>query len=111
MPSGVTKATLSAWRRAGGACARSSARLLSARRHEAVAGGDAAFTRLGLVGAFCWSGREARVNVLIAEDETIIRLDLRGLLERHGMTVCAEAGDGERAVELARTERPDLAVL
>jgi DNA-binding NarL/FixJ family response regulator len=31
------------------------------------------------------------LRVLIAEDETIIRLDLRGLLERHGMRVCGEA--------------------
>jgi DNA-binding NarL/FixJ family response regulator len=51
------------------------------------------------------------VNVLIAEDETIIRLDLRGLLERYGMTVCAEARDGEEAVALARTTSPDVAVI
>jgi response regulator NasT len=51
------------------------------------------------------------VNVLIAEDETIIRLDLRGLLERHGMTVCAEARDGAEAVALARATAPDVAVL
>ena len=51
------------------------------------------------------------MRVLIAEDETIIRLDLRGLLEGAGFEVCAEARDGEEAVELARSERPDLAVL
>jgi AmiR/NasT family two-component response regulator len=51
------------------------------------------------------------VRVLIAEDETIIRLDLRALLERAGYEVCAEARDGEEAVELARSEEPDLAVL
>jgi len=51
------------------------------------------------------------VRVLIADDETLIRLDLRGLLESAGLTVCAEAGDGERAVELAREARPDVAVL
>ena len=51
------------------------------------------------------------MNVLIAEDETIIRLDLRSLLERHGMTVCAEARDGEEAVALARATEPDVAVL
>jgi two-component system, response regulator PdtaR len=51
------------------------------------------------------------VRILIAEDETIIRLDLRGLLERAGFEVCAEARDGVEAVELARTEQPDLAVL
>ena len=47
----------------------------------------------------------------MAEDETIIRLDLRKLLERAGFDVCAEAKDGEEAVELARSEQPDLAVL
>ena len=55
--------------------------------------------------------RGAAVRILIAEDETIIRLDLRELLERAGFDVCAEAKDGEEAVELARAEQPDLAVL
>jgi response regulator NasT len=50
-------------------------------------------------------------RILIAEDETIIRLDLRELLERSGFEVCAEARDGEEAVELARSEQPDLALL
>jgi len=44
------------------------------------------------------------MRVLVAEDETIIRLDLRDLLERLGLEVCAEARDGEEAVRLARTE-------
>src|SRR4026209_574007 len=51
------------------------------------------------------------MRILIAEDETIIRLDLRALLERAGFEVCAEAKDGLEAVELARSEQPDLAVL
>ena len=51
------------------------------------------------------------MRILIAEDETIIRLDLRDLLERAGFDVCAEAKDGEEAIELARSERPDLAIL
>jgi two-component system, response regulator PdtaR len=51
------------------------------------------------------------VRILIAEDETIIRLDLRELLEAAGFEVCAEAKDGLEAVELARSEEPDLAVL
>jgi response regulator NasT len=50
-------------------------------------------------------------RILVAEDETIIRLDLRALLEKSGFDVCAEAQDGEQAVELARRERPDLALL
>src|SRR5438128_3122860 len=51
------------------------------------------------------------MRVLVAEDETIIRLDLRDLLERAGFEVCAEAKDGEEAVALARSEQPDIAVL
>ena len=51
------------------------------------------------------------VRILIAEDETIIRLDLRDLLERAGFEVCAEARDGVEAVELARSEQPDVAIM
>ena len=51
------------------------------------------------------------MRILIAEDETIIRLDLRDLLERSGFEICAEAKDGEEAVALARSEHPDLAIL
>ena len=51
------------------------------------------------------------MRVLVAEDETLIRLDLRGLLEQAGFEVCAEARDGLEAVELAARERPDLALL
>src|SRR4051794_28085420 len=50
-------------------------------------------------------------RVLIAEDETIIRLDLAQMLERAGFEVCAQARDGVEAVDLAVSERPDLAVL
>ena len=51
------------------------------------------------------------IRVLIAEDETIIRMDLRGLLEKNGMMVVGEAANGAQAVELARTEMPDVAIL
>jgi len=51
------------------------------------------------------------MRVLIAEDETLIRLDLKGMLEGAGLEVCAEARDGVEAVELANSESPDLAVL
>ena len=51
------------------------------------------------------------MRILVAEDETIIRLDLKDLLERAGFEVCAEARDGEEAVALARSERPDLALM
>jgi AmiR/NasT family two-component response regulator len=51
------------------------------------------------------------VKILIAEDETIIRLDLRTLLEANGFEICAEAKDGEEAVALAREREPDLAIM
>jgi AmiR/NasT family two-component response regulator len=51
------------------------------------------------------------LRILLAEDETIIRMDLRQVLERAGFEVCAEAHDGEEAVELAEREQPDLAIL
>jgi AmiR/NasT family two-component response regulator len=51
------------------------------------------------------------MRILVAEDETIIRLDLRNLLEESGHEVCAEARDGQEAVELAREHEPDLAIL
>jgi two-component system, response regulator PdtaR len=50
-------------------------------------------------------------RILIAEDETLIRLDLRQLLEGAGFEICGEARDGEEAVELARSREPDLALL
>ena len=51
------------------------------------------------------------MRILIAEDETIIRLDLKELLERAGYEVVAEARDGLEAVDLARETSPDVAVL
>jgi two-component system, response regulator PdtaR len=57
------------------------------------------------------SGEVADLRILVAEDETIIRLDLREILERAGFEVCAEARDGEEAVALAESEKPDLAIL
>jgi two-component system, response regulator PdtaR len=51
------------------------------------------------------------MRILIAEDETIIRLDLRDLLERAGHEVVGEARDGEEAVALARELAPELAVM
>ncbi|MGP3921727.1 ANTAR domain-containing response regulator [Streptomyces sp. 8N616] len=50
-------------------------------------------------------------RVVIAEDEALIRLDLKEMLEEEGYTVVGEAGDGQTAVELARQHRPDLVIL
>jgi AmiR/NasT family two-component response regulator len=50
-------------------------------------------------------------RVLIAEDEAIIRLDLKEMLEEEGLEVAGEAADGETAVRLARQLRPDLVIM
>jgi two-component system, response regulator PdtaR len=51
------------------------------------------------------------LRVLLADDESIIRLDLRETLRKMGHEVIGEAGDGRRAVELARQLKPDLVIL
>src|SRR4051812_20001292 len=50
-------------------------------------------------------------RVLVAEDEAIIRLDLKEMLEEEGYDVVGEAGDGEQAVRLAEELKPDLVIL
>ena len=51
------------------------------------------------------------LRVVIAEDEAIIRMDLRETLEEEGYDVVGETGRGDEAVELVRTLQPDLAIL
>jgi two-component system, response regulator PdtaR len=51
------------------------------------------------------------MRILIAEDESIIRLDLRRILERAGYEVCAEARNGAEAVQLAHETEPEAAVI
>ncbi|HEY2834336.1 MAG TPA: response regulator [Sporichthyaceae bacterium] len=50
-------------------------------------------------------------RVVIAEDEALIRMDLREMLEEEGYTVVAEAGDGQAAVEAVEEHKPDLVIL
>jgi two-component system, response regulator PdtaR len=49
-----------------------------------------------------------RVRVLIAEDEALIRMDLREMLEEEGHEVVGEARDGAEALTLARAAHPDI---
>ena len=51
------------------------------------------------------------IRVVIAEDEAIIRLDLKETLEEEGYQVIGESGRGDQALELIREFRPDLAIL
>lgn len=50
-------------------------------------------------------------RILIADDESIIRMNLREMLTQHGYEIVAEASNGESAVELAHKLRPDLVIM
>jgi DNA-binding NarL/FixJ family response regulator len=52
-----------------------------------------------------------RFRILLADDHVIFRQGVRGLLEREGFEVVAEAGDGEEAIRLAGEVTPDVAIL
>lgn len=50
-------------------------------------------------------------RVIVAEDEALIRMDLVEMLHEEGYDVIAEAGDGQKAIDLVREHRPDLCIL
>jgi AmiR/NasT family two-component response regulator len=51
------------------------------------------------------------LRIIIADNESIIRMDLKELLEEAGHTVVGEAADGVKAIELARKYKPDLVIM
>jgi len=57
------------------------------------------------------SGPETLARVVIAEDEAIIRLDLKEILSSAGYDVVGETGRGDEAVKLVEQHKPDLAIL
>ena len=57
------------------------------------------------------NNQDKKVRILVAEDETIIRLDLVEMLTESGYEVIAQAENGAVAVELAKQHKPDLAIL
>jgi len=57
------------------------------------------------------NNQDKKVRILVAEDETIIRLDLVEMLTEAGYEVIAQAENGAIAVELAKQHKPDLAIL
>jgi AmiR/NasT family two-component response regulator len=52
-----------------------------------------------------------RIRIIIADDESIIRMDLREMLSNLGYLIVGEVGDGRSAVNLARELRPDLVIM
>ena len=50
-------------------------------------------------------------RIILAEDETVIRMDLKEELQRQGYLVVGDVGDGQSAVNLARELRPDLVIM
>ncbi|KMY53801.1 Fis family transcriptional regulator [Bacillus sp. FJAT-27231] len=52
-----------------------------------------------------------RKRILLVEDESLIRLDISSILQDNGYEVVGEAGDGEKAVELAFALKPDLIIM
>ena len=55
--------------------------------------------------------QSAKTRVVVAEDESLIRIDIVEILEDHGFEVVGEAGDGEKAVALVEELKPDLVVM
>lgn len=53
----------------------------------------------------------SQIRAVIADDESIIRMDLKALLEEMGHVVVGEAADGQKALELTRTLRPDVVIM
>ena len=51
------------------------------------------------------------LRIIIADNESIIRMDLKEMLEEAGHTVIAEAPNGAKAVELVREHKPDLVIM
>lgn len=52
-----------------------------------------------------------RTRIIIADDESLIRMDLREMLTNLGYLVIDEAGDGQKAVDLARELKPDIVLM
>lgn len=57
------------------------------------------------------SSSSTQYRILVAEDETLIRMDLVEMLNEAGYEVIAQASNGEEAIELANLHKPDLAIL
>jgi AmiR/NasT family two-component response regulator len=53
----------------------------------------------------------SQIRVVVADDESIIRMDLKTLLEEMGHSVVGEAADGQKALDLTRSLRPDVVIM
>lgn len=52
-----------------------------------------------------------KARLLLIEDESIFRMDMRDMLEDEGYEIIGEAGDGEKGIELAFKHKPDLIIM
>jgi two-component system, response regulator PdtaR len=59
----------------------------------------------------CLGGASVPTRIILAEDETVIRMDLKEELQRQGYLVVGDVGDGQSAVNLARELRPELVIM
>src|SRR5688500_4626761 len=71
----------------------------------------ASLSRLPIMAGYPLPIPMAKMRVLIADDDPIIRLDLKQMLENLDYEVVAEAGDGQQAVDLAKDTQPDVCIL
>jgi len=53
----------------------------------------------------------SQIRLVIADDEPIIRMDLKTILEEMGHSIVGEAADGQKALELTRSLRPDVVIM
>src|SRR5689334_22150647 len=53
----------------------------------------------------------AQTRIMVVDDDSLIRMDLRDMLGRMGYLVVGEAGDAQSAINAARTLRPDLVIM
>ena len=84
---------------------------MNRRNRHGPAVADLGYSRDNVLMTGSTTNAEKPHRVLIAEDEALIRMDLAEMLREEGYEVVGEAGDGQEAVDLAESLRPDLVIM